>query len=179
VAARAYQHVDGSWIDLYEVRQAKPKKAVSPAKAAALAAARRRRQFWTCRECGSDRSRNERLYSWDEIIEVAVLDRGGAVLLEHLVNPTQPIDPDAERVHGLTAAALADAPRFPAIAGELAQLLEDRPVVVYNAEFDAGMLAQSFARYSRSGKDGRSFRSYWNEIEFRSVTSERDRPSFQ
>ena len=37
----------------------------------------------------------------DEVIELAVLDTHGRVLLDTLVRPTCPIDPGAARVHGL------------------------------------------------------------------------------
>jgi DNA polymerase-3 subunit epsilon len=47
---------------------------------------------------------------------------------------------DAEAVHGLTAAFLADKPRFADRADELLDFLGDSPLVAHNAGFDFGFL---------------------------------------
>ncbi|PWU50156.1 hypothetical protein DLJ47_24615 [Micromonospora sp. S4605] len=78
----------------------------------------------------------------DRIIEVAVVRLSPAGQIEHrwttLINPDR--DPGPTRVHGLTAADLALAPRFSDIAGELASLLRGAIVVAHNARYDLSFL---------------------------------------
>ena len=83
----------------------------------------------------------------DQIVQVAVIDGTGEPLLLRLVRPTVPILPDASRVHGITAEAVRDAPAFPKVYAELAAVLQDRPIVAYNAEFDRKMLNQTCAAH--------------------------------
>jgi DNA polymerase-3 subunit epsilon len=58
------------------------------------------------------------------------------------INPERDIDPEAERVHGLTWSFLADKPAFsaPEISGALLDFLGDAPIVAHNAGFDRGFL---------------------------------------
>lgn len=84
----------------------------------------------------------------DRIVSAAVyqLDARGAVQ-DHwytLVNPQR--DPGPVWIHGLTEEVLEGAPRFPEIAGELAERLADRVLVAHNAAFDWSMLAREYAR---------------------------------
>ena len=55
-------------------------------------------------------------------------------------NPQRDIPLEAERVHGLTAAFLADKPCFREKVLELLDFLEDSPLVAHNAQFDFGFL---------------------------------------
>jgi len=80
----------------------------------------------------------------DEVIELAVLDTRGRVLLDTLVRPTCPVDPGAARVHGLTEAVLASAPEWPLVFRELRVLLRTtRWAITYNAAFDRRLLEQT------------------------------------
>jgi ATP-dependent Lhr-like helicase len=78
----------------------------------------------------------------DRAIEVAVVRLSPAGQIEHrwttLINPDR--DPGPTRVHGLTTADLALAPRFKDIAGELAGLLHGTIVVAHNARYDLNFL---------------------------------------
>ncbi|MFQ3665538.1 MAG: DNA polymerase III subunit epsilon [Sphingomonadaceae bacterium] len=51
-------------------------------------------------------------------------------------NPERTMPPEAERVHGLTDAFLADKPRFAERLDEVAAFLADSPLVAHNAIFD-------------------------------------------
>lgn len=76
------------------------------------------------------------------IIEIAVIDAAsGAVLLDTLVDcgPVQ-IEPDAHAVHGITAADLVGAPRWPDAFAQLEAVTAGRQVLAYNASFDRGRL---------------------------------------
>lgn len=83
----------------------------------------------------------------DEIIEIAVVDHRGAVLLNTLLSPTVPVSTGAIEVHGIQDADLVRAPTFPDILPQLAAALHDRIVVIYNADFDIAMLEQTARAY--------------------------------
>jgi len=80
---------------------------------------------------------------WSEVIQIAVIDWRGDVLLDTLVKPTRAIEAGAQAVHGITAAMVADAPPFGEVFLQLCDLLFSKVVVVYNAQFDRAMLLQS------------------------------------
>jgi DNA polymerase-3 subunit epsilon len=60
--------------------------------------------------------------------------------------PDRDMPPGAEAVHGLSAAFLADKPRFHEKAAELLEFLGDCPLVAHNASFDFGFLNAELAR---------------------------------
>ncbi|MGQ9729831.1 MAG: exonuclease domain-containing protein [Candidatus Zipacnadales bacterium] len=69
-------------------------------------------------------------------------DIGGLVqTLSSLVNPGQPIPPEASQVSGITDEDVADAPAFAALAPQVCQLLRGAVIVAHNAPFDIGFLA--------------------------------------
>lgn len=64
------------------------------------------------------------------------------------VDPGREIDPDAERVHGISRASLIGKPGFADIADGLLAFLADDPIVAHNAPFDFGFIDAEFARLS-------------------------------
>lgn len=82
-----------------------------------------------------------------EIVEVALIDHDGAVLLDSLVKPTRRIPWDATRVHHINDAMVADAPTWAELWPQIQVLLNGRRVGIYNAEFDLRMIAQSHAAH--------------------------------
>lgn len=66
-------------------------------------------------------------------------------------NPERPMPMEAERVHGLSAAFLADKPLFREAALELIEFLGDSPLVAHNAQFDFGFLNHEFGRCGHAG----------------------------
>lgn len=84
----------------------------------------------------------------DEVIEIAVIDHDGTPLIDQRVRPAAPIPLAATRVHGISDADVANAPPFAAIAAELARLLHQRTLVIYNAAYDLRLLAQSARRHA-------------------------------
>ena len=79
----------------------------------------------------------------DRIVDIAIVDADGAVLLNQLVNPGIAIAPQAEAIHGISSAMVADAPTIDAIAPMISKLLAGRPVVIYNVNFDVQFLHRS------------------------------------
>lgn len=72
-----------------------------------------------------------------EIAAVELRDRVPTGRRLHLhFNPERPMPAEAERVHGLTDAFLADKPRFAERASELLAFLGDSPLIAHNARFD-------------------------------------------
>ncbi len=83
------------------------------------------------------------LEMYDEIVEVAVVDYDGTLLLERLVRPTQRMQSDVINIHGITNELVYDAPAWPAVWQELEGVLHGRYVGIYNADFDLRMMRQS------------------------------------
>lgn len=80
---------------------------------------------------------------WSEVVQLAVIDPAGEVLLDTLVKPVRAIDPGASAIHSITAETVADAPGFERVLPRLRHAVRGRTVVVYNADFDTRMLFQS------------------------------------
>jgi DNA polymerase III subunit epsilon len=64
-------------------------------------------------------------------------------------NPDRPMPSEAEAVHGLSTMFLSDKPRFPELAEELLDFIEDSPLVAHNAGFDFGFLNHELGRCGR------------------------------
>lgn len=78
-----------------------------------------------------------------EVVEISVLDLHGNVLLNTLVRPLSPINMIAERVHGITNAMVANSPQINDVFPELLDVIKDKLVIIYNAEYHLRMLIQS------------------------------------
>lgn len=83
----------------------------------------------------------------DEIIEISIIDDDGATLLESLVRPIKPIPPDATRIHGITNDMVTRAPFWPLLWPNIRSILSGKLVVIYNVDFDLGMIRQMASRY--------------------------------
>ena len=86
-----------------------------------------------------------------EIIEVALVDAEGALLLNTLVRPTRPIPADAAAIHGISNNLVGDAPAWAEVWPELQRLTNGRLVGIYNAEFDVRLLRQTHAAHRLAG----------------------------
>jgi DNA polymerase-3 subunit epsilon len=62
------------------------------------------------------------------------------------VNPERDVPAEAEAVHGLSTAFLADKPVFARIAREFLDFIGNDPLVIHNAAFDVGFLNAELAR---------------------------------
>ncbi|MFD9004429.1 exonuclease domain-containing protein [Streptomyces sp. NPDC059582] len=86
------------------------------------------------------------------IVDLAVTDRTGQPLLDTLINPGQPIPPDATDIHGITDDHVREAPTFDAILPQLATVLGGRRCVIYNRSFDVSRLRHELTvRYRQHG----------------------------
>lgn len=77
------------------------------------------------------------------IVEIAILDRAGAVLIDTLVNPAVPIPAAATEIQRITDADVAGAPACNTIGPQVAALLAGRLLIAHNAAFDERLLYQT------------------------------------
>jgi hypothetical protein len=89
------------------------------------------------------------------LVQIAVIDTSGAVLLDTLVNPLSPISAGAHRIHGITDEQVRDAPTFAQIEPELAAVLRGRRIVTYNASFDREILRNELMRLYEPAREPR------------------------
>jgi DNA polymerase-3 subunit epsilon len=80
----------------------------------------------------------------DRVVEIGAIE-----LLNHLptgktfhvyINPERDMPPEAEAVHGLSAAFLRDKPKFEMIAQDFLDFVGNDTLVIHNASFDIGFL---------------------------------------
>ena len=69
------------------------------------------------------------------------------------INPDRHIEEEAERVHGISNAFVADKPRFadPDICDAFLDFVGDAVIVAHNAAFDAGFVSAELSRAGRAG----------------------------
>jgi DNA polymerase-3 subunit epsilon len=79
----------------------------------------------------------------DTVIEVAVIDHDGAVLVDSLVRPGKKIPPDASRIHGIRDADVQDAPAWGDVWPEVEAAIQGRNVGLYNQDFDLRLIRQT------------------------------------
>ena len=101
------------------------------------------------------------------LVEIAVTDRHGAVLLDSLVDPRAEIEPGAQAVHGIGAADLVGAPTYAELAGRLWAVLRGRRVIIYNVSFDTAVLRREVLRAAAElGPEPRDAEDrYWAPLE--------------
>lgn len=76
-----------------------------------------------------------------QIIEIAVIDLKGNVLINTLIKPTIAIPAEATAIHGITDEMVADAPSWRDVLPEVIESIGDC-WIAYNAEFDKRMIEQ-------------------------------------
>lgn len=79
----------------------------------------------------------------DEIIEIAIIDLDGNVLIDTRVDTDVPINYGAYEVHGITKEDLKGKPKFKDINEKVSQILEDKTALIFNDSFDIEKLKTS------------------------------------
>lgn len=74
--------------------------------------------------------------SGDEIVEIAIVDAAGRVLIDTLVDPRRPIPWGASSVHGITDEMVRGKPTLKKIMPRIEQIVSKQQVVIYNSSFD-------------------------------------------
>lgn len=89
----------------------------------------------------------------DEIIEIGcveIFDRRVTGKHWHrYIRPKGIISAGAAAVHGISNEMLVDKPRFAELADDFLHFLGDAQIVIHNADFDSGFLAEEFRRAGR------------------------------
>ena len=84
----------------------------------------------------------------DEIIEIAIMNGHGKLLLNSLVKPeSHRINPTASMIHGLKDADLSSAPGFSELIESLRSATTDRTCIYFDLEFVFRIVKQTFQRY--------------------------------
>ncbi|WP_193144194.1 exonuclease domain-containing protein [Enterobacter hormaechei] len=78
-----------------------------------------------------------------EIIEIAIINMRGEVLLNTLVKPTQPIPPDVTEINHITNEMVANAPAWRDVFPKVLAIISNHKWLAWNSGFDARMLEQT------------------------------------
>jgi len=85
----------------------------------------------------------------DSIVEIAIVDQRGAIVLNTFVSPGRPIPWQASAIHGITDEMVSDAPSFKSLWPEIKALVGGAHVVIYNASFDCQFFPDRLKAASR------------------------------
>ncbi|PFY73906.1 3'-5' exonuclease [Bacillus wiedmannii] len=92
----------------------------------------------------------------NQIIEISVIDLTGKILLNSIVKPTIIIPAEATSIHGITNEMVQGAPSWTAIYKELREVTVGKTLLIYNAEFDLGMIENTCIANNVEFKDFKS-----------------------
>jgi DNA polymerase-3 subunit epsilon len=89
----------------------------------------------------------------DRLVEIGCVELVNRVetgrVFHVYINPERPMNPEAQAIHGLSDAFLADKPLFSDIVEDLLDFFDDSPLVAHNANFDFNFLNEELSRLNR------------------------------
>jgi DNA polymerase-3 subunit epsilon len=98
------------------------------------------------------------LASYDEIVQIGIIDPYGNIVFESLINPVKRrISQGAKDIHGIDLRMLRNAPTFQEILPKLCEILNGKLVIAYNAEFEKQMLIQTAAKCPKELREAYDF----------------------
>ena len=71
----------------------------------------------------------------DKLVEVAIVNEAGDIVLDTLVNPERPIG-FATEIHGISDEMVENAPTLENLWPQIFEIIENNHVIIYNAQFD-------------------------------------------
>lgn len=83
----------------------------------------------------------------DEIVELSIINHQKLVLFNSLIRPVKPIPEDSTAIHGITNEMVENAPTWAEVHEDVSRIVQSAPLVIFNAEFDMQMMAQTSALY--------------------------------
>lgn len=83
----------------------------------------------------------------DEIVEISIINHQKLVLFNSLIKPMKSIPEEAIAIHGITNEMVKIAPTWAEVHEEVRRIVQSAPLVIFNAEFDMQMMAQTAALY--------------------------------
>ena len=78
-----------------------------------------------------------------EIVQIAIINLRGDVLIDTLVKPSGIIPDEASAIHGITLKTVEREPTFDQIAEQVRALLGRKMCLIYNTNYDVRLLQQS------------------------------------
>jgi DNA polymerase-3 subunit epsilon len=80
-----------------------------------------------------------------EIVQIAMINKTGEVLLDTYVKPTEPINElsGAFRVNGIKKRDVENAPTFAELVPKITELYRGKVLIIYNADYDTRLIVQS------------------------------------
>jgi|TARA_R110002033_G_scaffold166332_2_gene204989 DNA polymerase III epsilon subunit-like protein len=100
-------------------------------------------QQWLSDDCIVFDTETTGLGETAEIVEIAMINSRGEVLLNSLVQPCKPIPAEATAIHGITNEMVADAPRFSDLLHKINAIISGKTLIAYNTDYDVRLLDQS------------------------------------
>ncbi|WP_081339317.1 3'-5' exonuclease, partial [Alteromonas macleodii] len=88
------------------------------------------------------------LEAHDQIIELAIVDVAGTPLFTQRFKPTVSIHPKASEVHGIQIGALEHSDGWPTHHHTIQDILKNKTVAIFNADFDLAKLKATSAAFS-------------------------------
>lgn len=85
-----------------------------------------------------------------EVVEISIIDQDGNVVFDSLVKPTKPIPTEATAIHGITNEMVADAPTWGQIHEDVCRIINSKPLVIYNMNYDVRVMNQTAFFYGMS-----------------------------
>lgn len=82
-----------------------------------------------------------------EVVQIAIIDSYGDILLNSLVRPKLPIPADAIAIHNIDNELVSGSITWPELVPRIIDIVRDRQLVVYNALYDRKMMHQSAERW--------------------------------
>lgn len=102
-----------------------------------------------------------------EIVQIAIVDKAGKVLLDTLVRPFGAIPASATAIHGISAVTIAEAdpPIWTTVRDQVYEILRGRHVVIYNAVYDRKMMHKSSERWGLPKTEWKEIATFWCAME--------------
>jgi len=88
-----------------------------------------------------------------EIVEIGIVDHDGMVLFESLVRPAHPIPADVIAIHNIDNEMIQGSRAWPTIWPIVRELVLNRTVATYNADYDLRILRNSLTQYGLAWKE--------------------------
>ena len=75
-----------------------------------------------------------------EIVQIGIIDIDGNILLDSLVKPSISIPSEVSEIHKITDDMVVNSPTFPELYFRIKEVLSNKEVIIYNADFDVKIL---------------------------------------
>lgn len=82
-----------------------------------------------------------------EIVEIAIVDHAGNVVMDQLFKPQNPIPEEAIRVHHISNEMVSNKPKWGIYWPTIRGIFFGKTICMYNADFDLRLILQSNQRY--------------------------------